>query len=129
MLSPRPSSLWPPFRSGFGPSGRSCSSCSVWLSWLVWIAVLCFGAPRAHAQVFRPRTGKAATTKTPPAAANRLAATKPSATGATAKPGVKATPARRALAKKKRNKPRADDDTVVIDDDDDDGTDVKITDD
>ena len=129
MPSPRLPSLWSLFGSVFGPPARPCLRCSAWLSWLVLIAVLAFAAPRAHAQVFRPRTGKAATAKAgAPGAATALAAKKPATSGATVKPGAKATPARRTVAKKKRTRPRTDDDTVVIDDDDDE-PDVKITDD
>lgn len=127
MPSPRLSSLWSPLGSAFGPPARPCRRSSAWLSWLVLIAVLGFAAPSADAQVFRPRTGKAAAAKAAPGAATALAAKKPAASGAT-KPGAKATPARRTVAKKKRTRPRTDDDTVVIDDDDDE-PDVKITDD
>lgn len=129
MPSPRLFSLWPPFGSAFGPPARPCLRPSAWLSWLVLIAVLGFAAPSADAQVFRPRTGKAAAAKAAaPGAATALAAKKPAPSGATVKPGAKATPARRTVAKKKRTRPRTDDDTVVIDDDDDE-PDVKITDD
>ncbi len=102
-----------------------------WLCVLIVAAVIALGAARAEAQVFRPRTGKAAVAS--------KAATPVASSASAKKTGpVAATPSSNASAKKstrgtarrparKRGKARGDSDTVVIDDDDDE--DVKITDD
>lgn len=105
-----------------------------WLCVLAVAALIALAAPRAQAQVFRPRTGKAAVVAkaaAAPAAASTVAARKTGAAAATpaATPAKKSTrPAGTARRPgKKHGKKHGDSDTVVIDDDDDD--DVKITDD
>ena len=101
-----------------------------WLRLLLLVAFVAFvglGTTEGHAQVFKPRTGKAAAPVKPaPAAVARKAA--PAAVAAK-KPTRTAGPApkRNAPAKKRPSKKPADDDTVVVDDEDE--PDVKITDD
>ena len=105
---------------------------SRWLAVLTLTVVIALGASRADAQVFKPRTGKAAivASKTAIAAAAPSSTTVAKKTGAvaatpaaTAKKPARATPHRTA---RKRGKARGDSEDVVIDDDDED---VKITDD
>lgn len=106
-----------------------------WLSVLVLVGLVAFGATEVRAQVFKPRTGKAAPAgKSAPAANAGAAAGKSSATVATAAAATSSRKQTRATgptprragttpsAKKSRSgKHRGDSDT----DDDD----VKITDD
>jgi hypothetical protein len=121
---------------------------SRWLCVLVVTALVVLGASPVRAQVFKPRTGKAAVVpnKAPAAPASAAASTAApgpasgSATPAVAKktgPATPTTPAPTAKKAthgtaaahkgKKRGKKGRDGDAVVIDDDEDE--DVKITDD
>jgi len=121
-------------------------SASRWIRLLVLVGLVAFGAPSAHAQVFKPRgnskpgtavkatapaptpavtpaankkTGPATTTATAPAAATSKKPTR--ATGTTPRRVVTTTPKKTRAGRKGHD----DGDTVVVDDDDDD---VKITD-
>jgi hypothetical protein len=94
---------------------------------LALVTLLAFGAAEAHAQVFKPRSGKTAG-RTGAAAARKTASTAGPSTAM--KPArATATTSRRAgttaPAKKARSKARGNDDVKIEDDDDD----VKITDD
>lgn len=103
-----------------------------WFHVLVLAAAIALGASEARAQVFRPRTGKAAVvSKAAPAPAAPATGKKspvaavPAASSRNPARASATTPRRAGTAaKKKRGKPRGDSD-VTIDDDDD----VKITDD
>ncbi|HET7499962.1 MAG TPA: hypothetical protein VFK02_03140 [Kofleriaceae bacterium] len=99
-----------------------------WLSVLVLAGLVALGARSASAQVFKPRTGKAA-----PVARSAPAKKAPAATPVAAAPSKKPTrasgpTARRVVTTAPAKKPtrgKSRDDVVVKDDDDD----VKITDD
>jgi hypothetical protein len=102
-----------------------------WLAVLVVAAIIALGAREARAQVFRPRTGKAAVVnKAAPATAAATTGKKAPAAEATSKTTARAAasnPKRTGPAKKRKGKSRGNSDDVKIDDEDEE--DVKITDD
>ena len=102
-----------------------------WLAVLVVAAVIALGARDARAQVFRPRTGKAAVINKAAPAQTAATTGKKGATAdaASSKPprAAASTPKRTGPAKKRKAKHRGDSEDVKIDDEDEE--DVKITDD
>lgn len=112
--------------------GTIASLKSRWFSLLVVIGLVALGAPIAHAQVFKPRTGngkQVATAATANAAAGKKAPAAPAPAAASSRKPTRATgttPRRvvtTAPAKKSRAARRHRDDDAADDDD------VKITDD
>src|SRR5262245_6545554 len=99
-----------------------------WLALLVVAAVIALGAREARAQVFRPRTGKAAlVNKAAPATAATTGKKAPAA-DATSKTTARAAASNpKHPGKKRKAKSRGNSEEVKIDDEDEE--DVKITDD
>ena len=101
-----------------------------WLAVLVVAAIIALGAREARAQVFRPRTGKAAViNKAAPATAATTGKKAPvaEATSKTTPRAAASNPKHPGPAKKRKGKSRGNSEDVKIDDEDEE--DVKITDD
>jgi hypothetical protein len=101
-----------------------------WLAVFVVAAVIALGSGEARAQVFRPRTGKAAVVnKAAPAQTATASKKAPTADASTSKTprAAASTPRRTGPGKKRKAKSRGNSEDVKIDDDDEE--DVKITDD